>query len=96
MATGAHRRRAASERAAQLTHQMLAYSGKGRFIVEPADISKLIRETLPLIQSSIPRTVQLRLDIDRAAPVAEIDVAQVQQLIMNKWKDPSEGNIVKA
>jgi CheY-like chemotaxis protein len=62
---------------------MLAYSGKGRFVVEPVDIATLVRETLPLIQSSIPRTVQLRLDLDEPAPPAEVDVAQVQQLIMN-------------
>jgi PAS domain S-box-containing protein len=74
---------AAGERAAALTHQMLAYSGKGRFVVERVDMARLIREILPLIHSAIPRTVELRLDIDRAAPTAEVDVAQVQQLIMN-------------
>jgi CheY-like chemotaxis protein len=73
----------AGERAAQLTHQMLAYSGKGRFVVELVDISELIRKTLSLIQASIPRTVQLELDLAAALPAVEIDVAQIQQLIMN-------------
>src|SRR5215467_5660217 len=36
----------AGERAARLTSQMLAYSGKGRFVVELVDTSELIRETL--------------------------------------------------
>src|SRR5665213_58910 len=44
---------AASERAAQLTHQMLAYSGKGRFIVERADLSKAVEDILPLISRPI-------------------------------------------
>jgi signal transduction histidine kinase/CheY-like chemotaxis protein len=73
----------ASERAAQLTNQMLAYSGKGRFVIERKQIRDLVRETLPLIQASIPRTVQLELELEDAVAPVEVDVAQMQQLIMN-------------
>lgn len=72
-----------SERAARLTSQMLAYSGKGRFVVERVDISELIRETLPLIQASVPRTVQISVEDGKGCPPVEIDVAQMQQLVMN-------------
>src|SRR5947207_6406284 len=34
----------ASERAADLTGQLLAYAGKGKFRIEPVDLSFLIRE----------------------------------------------------
>jgi PAS domain S-box-containing protein len=73
----------ASERAADLTRQLLAYSGKGRFFVQSSDISVLIREIGSLIQSSIPKKVQLRLELDETLPMVEIDSAQIQQLIMN-------------
>jgi PAS domain S-box-containing protein len=72
-----------SERAARLTSQMLAYSGKGRFVVEQVDIAELIRETLPLIQASVPRTVQVSVENGKGCPPVEIDVAQMQQLVMN-------------
>jgi PAS domain S-box-containing protein len=73
----------ASEKAANLTKQMLAYAGKGRFLIEPIDISVLVRETSALIRSSIPKHVTLRLDLQENLPLVEADVTQLQQLIMN-------------
>ena len=73
----------ASERAADLTRQLLAYSGKGRFFVQSSDLSVLVREIGSLIQTSIPKKVQLRLDLAPDLPTVEIDSAQIQQLIMN-------------
>ncbi len=74
---------AASERAAQLARQMLAYSGKGHFVLEHINLSERIREILPLIKASVPPTVLLRLDLDDQLPLIEADAAQIQQLIMN-------------
>ncbi len=73
----------ASERAADLTRQLLAYAGKGRFITEIIHLSTLVREISQLIQTSIPRTVQLRLELANDLPYIEADVGQMQQLIMN-------------
>jgi len=73
----------ASETAAQLTRQMLAYSGKGRFVLERIDLSREVREIAPLIEASIPRLVALRLHLARALPLVEADPAQIQQLVMN-------------
>ncbi len=73
----------ASERAAQLARQMLAYSGKGRFLVERIDLSERIREIIPLIKGSIPAKVELRLNLDGKLPPIEADAAQIQQLVMN-------------
>ena len=42
----------ASQRAADLCKQMLAYSGKGRFIVQHLDLNSLVRETSELLQVS--------------------------------------------
>ncbi len=73
----------ASERAADLTRQLLAYSGKGRFFVHPADLSELAREIGGLIRTSIPKKVSLRLDLASGLPLVEVDPAQIQQLLMN-------------
>jgi PAS domain S-box-containing protein len=73
----------ASERAANLTKQMLAYAGKGRFLIEAIDISVLVREISALIRSSIPKHVTLRLDLQEMLPLVEADATQLQQLIMN-------------
>ena len=37
----------AAQRAAELTRQMLAYSGKGRFVVEPLDLNELVQRDGP-------------------------------------------------
>jgi PAS domain S-box-containing protein len=73
----------ATERAADLTRQLLAYAGKGRFIVEPVDISRLVREISELMRTSIPRSVQLEADLTPDLPSVEADATQIQQLIMN-------------
>jgi signal transduction histidine kinase len=73
----------ASERAADLTRQLLAYAGKGKFVIEPVDVSALVRDISELIRTSVPRTVELVLDLDPALPYVEGDSSQVQQLVMN-------------
>ncbi len=73
----------ASERAAQLTRQMLAYSGRGRFFVEPLDLSEQVRQITTLVQASIPKNVVLRLALDPHLPSMQADAGQIQQLLMN-------------
>ena len=73
----------ASETAGNLTRQLLAYAGKGRFVIEPVNLSDLIRQLGSLLQTSIPKTVQLRLELAEDLPSIEADVTQAQQLIMN-------------
>ena len=73
----------AGERAAHLTRQLLAYAGKGVLVTEPVDISQLVRAIGKLIQTSIPKTVRLRLRLKECLPVIEADLSQIQQVIMN-------------
>jgi PAS domain S-box-containing protein len=73
----------AAESAAHLTRQLLAYSGKGRFVIQPVNLSDLTREMTTLVRTSIPRTVELRLDLAADLPAVEGDRGQLQQLVMN-------------
>lgn len=73
----------ASERASHLTRQLLAYAGEGRFLIEPVNISELVREISNLIQTSIPKNVQLRLDLKEDLPLIDADGSQIQQVVMN-------------
>jgi PAS domain S-box-containing protein len=80
----------AAERAAQLTRQLLAYAGKGRFVTESINLSALVREISALIQSSISRKVQIRLELAADLPLVEADAGQLQQVIMNLVINGSE------
>jgi signal transduction histidine kinase/CheY-like chemotaxis protein len=73
----------ASQRAARLTAQLLAYAGKGRFFVERLDLSEHVRQVSSLVHLSIPRTVELRLELATGLPCIEADAGQIQQLVMN-------------
>ncbi len=73
----------ASERAAELIRQLLAYAGKGRFVIERINLSSLVRDLIALLQTSVPKKVQLRLELDPEGAVVEGDPAQMQQLVMN-------------
>jgi two-component system cell cycle sensor histidine kinase/response regulator CckA len=73
----------ASEKAAHLTRQLLAYSGKGRFVIQAINLSELVSEISALLRTSIPKKVELRLDIREDLPPIEGDSSQIQQLIMN-------------
>ena len=73
----------AGERAAALTRQLLAYAGKGKFVIQPVDISALVREMTKLVQASVPKTVVVQLRLAPVLPAVVADVAQLQQLIMN-------------
>ena len=73
----------ASQRASGLTRQLLAYAGKGRFVMVKMDLSDLVREISGLIWTSIPKLVQLRLELNPNLPVIDADPSQIQQLIMN-------------
>ncbi len=73
----------AAERAAQLTSQMLAYSGRGKFVTEPVSISEEAREIAALVRASIPRHVRVQFDMEEDAPLVEADRSQIHQLLMN-------------
>jgi PAS domain S-box-containing protein len=73
----------AARRAADLTRQMLAYSGKGKFEIRALDLSKLVVELGALLETMISKKVQLRIEPGVALPAIDADVAQVQQIVMN-------------
>jgi len=80
----------ASERVALLVSQMLAYAGKGAFVLEPVDLSQQVREIVPLIRASIVRTVALELQLTDGLPPIEGDRSQVQQIVMSLIMNAAE------
>ena len=72
----------AAERASDLTRQLLAYAGKGRFVMRNLDLSVLVREISGLVQTSIAKTVQVQLQLEPVPPIFA-DPGQMQQIVMN-------------
>jgi PAS domain S-box-containing protein len=80
----------AAERAAELTGQMLAYSGKGRFITEVIDIKKLIAENLALLRASLSRNVSVNFETAGEPCFTRGDRAQIHQVVLNLLINASE------
>ena len=82
--------RTSSKRAADLSRQMLAYSGKGRFVIQHISMNDIIEEMAHLLDVSISKTVVLKYDLAKALPAVEADVTQMNQIIMNLIINASE------
>jgi CheY-like chemotaxis protein len=80
----------ASLRAAELTNQLLAYSGKGKFLVEPVDISLLVNEMTHLLRAAISKQAALCLELEDELPAFEADATQIRQVVMNLIMNSSE------
>ena len=79
-----------AQRAADLTKELLAYSGKGKLVVEPVLLSEVVREMANLLEISIPKKCTLRYDYAANLPAVEADVTQLRQVIMNLILNASE------
>ena len=79
-----------ARRAAELCQQMLAYSGKGHFVVQPTDLNALVQEMTRMLEVSISKQVTLRYDLENALPSLEIDATQIRQVLMNLITNASE------
>jgi PAS domain S-box-containing protein len=85
-----HRIEKAAGRAADLAKQMLAYSGKGKFVIENIDLNRLIEEMLHMLEVSISKKAVLRFNLHRPLPIVEADATQLRQIIMNLVINASE------
>jgi signal transduction histidine kinase/CheY-like chemotaxis protein len=73
----------ASHRAADLCRQMLAYAGRGQFMIDQADLTQLARDSVPLLHLSISKRAQLQLNLAEQPLPVLIDCTQVRQILMN-------------
>jgi len=80
----------AAEHAAELTAELLAYSGKAAFVVEPQDLSALVGEMGHLLRTATSKKVQLRLELLEEIPLFEGDATQIRQVIMNLITNASD------
>ncbi len=72
-----------AERAADLTRQLLAYTGKGKFQIDPLDLNQLMRETTALMGTVLPSQVKLVMELQEDLPMVHVDRGQIQQVVMN-------------
>jgi PAS domain S-box-containing protein len=80
----------ATLRAADLTRQLLAYSGKGAFVVRHLDLSTEVREMATLLRTSISKQATLDWELAPDLPAVSADPTQIRQVVMNLITNASD------
>ncbi|HEY4183870.1 MAG TPA: ATP-binding protein [Polyangia bacterium] len=79
-----------ARRAAELTKQMLDYSGQGKFRLQGVDLPATIREMATLVKALIPKSVELHYRFQEGVPSIEADATQLRQVVMNLITNAAE------
>jgi len=80
----------ATQRAAELTHQLLAYSGRGAIERRQLDLSHEVREMATLLRMAISKQAVLMWDFAADLPPITADPAQIRQIVMNLITNASD------
>ena len=80
----------AAQRAAELTNQMLAYSGRARFTSDSFDLNTVVEEMARLLRTVVSKKAALSLHLGNDALPIEADAAQVRQVVMNLITNASD------
>ncbi len=80
----------AALRAAALTRQLLAYSGKGRFVLGPVDLGRLVEEMAPGLLAAVGKNVTLTFRLSPGLPIIEGDASQIRQVVTTLINNASD------
>lgn len=80
----------AARQAAALARQMLAYSGKGQFVVQNIAINSLVEEVAHLLEVSVSKGIILKYSFGDNLLLISADASQISQILMNLIINASE------
>jgi len=80
----------AARSASDLTQQMLAYSGRGSFMVDLLNITTVIEGVVRLLETTISKKATLQLNLAPDLSPIQGDASQIRQVVMNLITNASE------
>jgi PAS domain S-box-containing protein len=86
---------AAAKRASELSNQLFAYVGKGTLSQTPLSLSAIVRDLAPLLKASIPKGIDLSLELDSGLVTIRGDATQLRQVLLNLVINGSEATSPK-
>jgi PAS domain S-box-containing protein len=72
-----------AQRARELIAQMLTFSRGQRGARRAVSLADLVHDASKLLRSTLPSTIELRLSVENAVPVMELDPVQIEQVVLN-------------
>lgn len=79
-----------AQMAAKLTSQMLAYSGRGQFILEPINLTELVDGVHNILETGVSKGIEFEYRLDPIVPLIEGDTTQIQQVALNLFVNAAE------
>ncbi len=73
----------AAERAADLVQQLLAYAGRGKYVVKEIDINTLLKNNLSLYSSVLPKSIIISTNFEESRLTTRGDPGQLEQVFLN-------------
>lgn len=73
----------AAQRGSELTRQLLTFSRKVESKKLLIDLNREVRQAQKMLQRTIPKMIDIELDLDEDLKTTDADPAQVEQIIMN-------------
>ena len=80
----------AARRAAELTQQILTFSGRGKAVMKTVDLSELVGEMGQLLEPAVSKKARLSYRLPKAVPHIKGDASQVRQVVMNLIMNASD------
>jgi len=72
-----------TERAAELTRQLLAYAGQGVFFLEELHLTQFIQENVKLLTTLVPNHAHLEWRLQPQRHLVKVDRSHAQQVLIN-------------
>ncbi|MGH7269199.1 MAG: sensor histidine kinase, partial [Polyangiaceae bacterium] len=76
--------------ARMLTRQLVAYAGKGRFMIQAVDLTELVESMASLLRASIRKSVTIAVEISAVPLVVRLDLTQARQMVLNLVANAAE------
>jgi len=76
--------------ARMLTKQLLAYAGKGQFIVAPLCVDTVVQDLAPLLRASVSKDIRLEFQLASDGSAVQGDETQLRQVLLNLVTNAAE------
>ncbi len=73
----------AGQSAKDLVAQILAFARRGKVERKPLDLARLVRDSADLLRGTLPASTELTIAIEASDLIAEVNPAQLTQLLLN-------------
>lgn len=80
----------AARKSAELSRQMLDYSGKGVFEITDVNLNDIVVQNAQIFRTAVPKTINLEIELSEKTPFVKADPGQIQQIIMNLITNAAE------